>query len=71
MPPTLRLTITPPVIAAARARLVLARGRDKAAAVAQALEGTDDPEHCPAQLARAGVWLLDDDASTGLVGTAA
>ena len=71
VPPTLRLTITPPVIAAARARLVLARGRDKAAAAARALEGAEDPERCPAQLARAGVWLLDDDAATGLVGTAA
>lgn len=70
-PPTLRLTITPPVIAAARARLVLARGRDKAAAVARALEGEDDPERCPAQLARAGVWLLDEAAAAGLVGTAA
>ncbi len=71
VPPTLRLTITPPVIAAARARLVLARGRDKAAAVARALEGSDDPEHCPAQLARAGVWLIDHDAAAGLVGTTA
>lgn len=71
VPPTLRMTITPPVIAAARARLVLARGRDKAAAVARALEGTDQPDQCPAQLARAGVWLLDDDAAQGLVGTAA
>lgn len=70
-PPTLRLTITPPVIAAARARLVLARGSDKAAAVARALEGEEDPERCPAQLARAGVWLLDDAAAAGLVGTAA
>lgn len=70
-PPTLRLTITPPVIATARARIILARGRDKAAAVARALEGSDEPERCPAQLARAGVWLLDDDAATGLVGTAA
>ena len=71
VPPTLRLTITPPVIAAARARLVLARGRDKAAAVSRALEGAEDAEQCPVQLARAGVWLLDDDAAQGLVGTAA
>lgn len=71
VPPTLRLTITPLVIAAARARLVLARGRDKAAAVSRALEGAEDPEQCPVQLAQAGVWLLDDDAATGLVGTAA
>jgi len=67
-PPTLRLTITPPVIAVARARLVLARGRDKAAAVARALEGPDDPEQCPAQLARPGVWLLDPDAAERLEG---
>src|SRR5262249_56254961 len=71
VPPTLGLTITPRVIAAARARLVLARGRDKAAAVTRALEGAEEPEQCPVQLARAGVWLLDPDAAEGLVGTAA
>lgn len=64
--PTLRLTITPPVIAVARARLVMVRGRDKSAAVARALEGDDDAVRCPAQFARAGVWLLDPDAAEGL-----
>jgi hypothetical protein len=37
----------------------------------RALEGAEDAEQCPVQLARAGVWLLDDDAATGLVGSAA
>jgi len=69
VPPIERLTITPPVIAASRARFVLARGRDKAGPVARALEGSDDATHCPAQLARAGVWLLDPDAAAGLTGT--
>lgn len=71
VPPTPRLTITPPVIAAARARLVLARGGDKAAVVVRALRGSDDPEHVPVQLARAGVWLLDPEAAAGLTGIAA
>jgi 6-phosphogluconolactonase len=62
-PPTWRLTVTPPVIAAARERIVLAKGRDKAAAVARALLGSEDPSACPARLARAGVWILDTEAA--------
>jgi 6-phosphogluconolactonase len=71
IPPVARLTITPPVIEASRARFVLARGRDKAGPVARAIEGEIDPAHCPAQLARAGVWLLDPDAAAELKGTPA
>jgi 6-phosphogluconolactonase len=62
-PPTWRLTVTPPVIAAARERIVLANGRDKAAAVARALFGSEDASACPARLARAGVWILDSEAA--------
>lgn len=58
-PPTKRLTITPEVITNARATLVMAAGRGKAAAVARALEGPYDAAACPAQLARGGVWILD------------
>ena len=61
-----RLTVTPPVIAAARARMVLACGSAKASAVEQALEGAADVAACPAQLARAGVWLLDPAAASRL-----
>lgn len=61
-----RLTVTPPVLAAAAHVLVLARGRDKAGAVARALEGAWAPQECPAQLARDGMWLLDDGCAAKL-----
>jgi 6-phosphogluconolactonase len=62
-PPAGRLTITPPVIEAARAVLVVVSGPAKAEAVKQALEGPLDPRTCPAQLARRGTWILDRPAS--------
>ena len=62
-PPERRLTITPPVIAAARRVLVLAAGSDKAEAVARALKGGATPEEVPARLARDGVWFLDRAAA--------
>lgn len=65
-PPPRRLTLTPPVLRRARATVVLAKGDGKAEAVARALEGTYDPAHCPAQLARAGYWILDEAAATRL-----
>ena len=61
-----RLTITPPVIAAAREKIILVSGSGKAVAVAQALEGPDQPVQCPAQLARNGIWIMDRDAASGL-----
>lgn len=64
--PRLRLTITPPVIAAAVTRIVLASGSGKSAAVARALEGPADPVACPAQLARAGIWIMDHAAASAL-----
>jgi 6-phosphogluconolactonase len=67
-PPPNRLTITPPVIERARLTIVLATGRGKANAVQQALEGALDIERCPVQIARDAVWMLDPDASVGLVG---
>lgn len=61
--PVERLTITPPVIAAARRVAVAAAGADKAAAVARALEPSADAKEVPARLARRGVWFLDRPAA--------
>jgi 6-phosphogluconolactonase len=65
-PPPQRLTITPRVIAEARAVLVLASGVDKASAVARALAPGADPIATPAALAREGVWLVDAAAAASL-----
>jgi 6-phosphogluconolactonase len=65
-PPPQRLTVTPPVIAAAREKIILVSGTGKAGAVARALEGPDQPIQCPAQLARDGIWIMDRDAASGL-----
>jgi len=70
-PPPQRLTVTPPVLAAARRIGVLATGADKARAVARALEGPVRPLECPAQLARRGVWFLDAAAAAALRSAAA
>ena len=64
--PVHRLTVTPPVIAAALEKIILVSGADKAGAVAQALEGPDQPIQCPAQLARDGIWIMDRTAASGL-----
>jgi 6-phosphogluconolactonase len=64
--PPRRMTITPPVIRAARATLMLVAGPAKAGAVARALEGPWDPAACPGQWARPGQWLLDDTAAARL-----
>lgn len=64
--PPHRLTVTPPVIAAAVTRIVLASGSGKSAAVARALEGPADPDACPAQLARDGIWIMDHAAASAL-----
>lgn len=61
-----RLTITPPVIGAARCVIALGAGSGKATAVVRALEGAWDPSSCPAQLARRGLWVLDEAAACGL-----
>jgi 6-phosphogluconolactonase len=70
-PPARRLTVTPPVITAARIQIVLAAGGEKSAAVARALEGGEDVHACPAQLARAGIWIIDEAAAARLRGGAA
>jgi 6-phosphogluconolactonase len=61
--PRMRLTITPPVIAAARRVAVLVAGPDKAATLARALGGPFRPRELPVQLALRGVWFLDDAAA--------
>ena len=58
-PPHERMTITPVVIEAAATIVVMATGKGKAQAVARALRGPADVAGCPAQLARRGLWLLD------------
>jgi 6-phosphogluconolactonase/glucosamine-6-phosphate isomerase/deaminase len=71
VPPRERLTITPPVIAAARRVAVLVAGADKAATVARVLRGPARPRELPAQLALGGFWFLDDAAAAELPGAAA
>lgn len=61
--PAERLTITPPVIAAAMNVVVMVTGADKAAVVARVLEGSASPTELPAWLARGGTWVLDTPAA--------
>lgn len=63
-PPPLRLSITPDVIWAARARLVVTTGEGKAESVRGALEGESSPPRYPIQIARRATWLLDRAASS-------
>jgi 6-phosphogluconolactonase len=65
-PPPRRLTITPPVIAAARRVAVIVDGGDKADMTKRALEGPRDPHALPVQLALGGVWFLDREAAAML-----
>jgi len=65
-PPPERLTITPPVILAARHRIVLASGASKADAIARGLDGPWDPDTTPIQFAKRGVWFVDPQAASKL-----
>ncbi|HYM80497.1 MAG TPA: 6-phosphogluconolactonase [Candidatus Limnocylindria bacterium] len=67
-PPPIRLTITPRVIREARKVIVQAIGREKAEAVARALEGTTDIREIPARMLREYVWLIDRAAAARLAG---
>jgi 6-phosphogluconolactonase len=71
MPPRERLTITPPVIAAARRAAVLVSGADKADTLARVLRGPLRPRELPVQLALGGAWFVEAAASAALEGTAA
>jgi len=66
VPPVRRLTITPPVIAAARRVAVLVAGAAKAPMVARVWQGPWRPDELPAQLARDGTWILDRAAASAL-----
>jgi 6-phosphogluconolactonase len=61
-PPIERLTVTPPVLQAAREVQLLVRGADKSEALLRAREGAWDPLDCPAQLVRRAVLFTDSDA---------
>ncbi|MBL4845309.1 MAG: 6-phosphogluconolactonase, partial [Planctomycetes bacterium] len=65
-PPPWRLTITAPVIEAARSVLVLVTGAGKANMVARALADTASVRELPIQLALNGTWFLDQDAASEL-----
>jgi 6-phosphogluconolactonase len=62
-----RITLTPPVINAARTVVFIAAGSGKAAVVKEILEGPLRPDSLPAQAVRpAGgelLWMLDRDAA--------
>jgi 6-phosphogluconolactonase len=64
--PTPRLTITPPVIDRASAIAVLVFGAEKAAMLAQVLEGEVAPRDRPIQLARSATWFVDRAAAARL-----
>lgn len=64
-----RLTLTVPVLNAARAVWFLVAGEGKAEAVAEVLEGDADPYEYPSKLVRpegGPVWMLDRAAASGL-----
>jgi len=71
---TTRITLTAPAINAARHIRFLVAGADKAASLAQVLEGPRDPQRYPAQLIAPHdgdlVWFIDTAAAAGLRGTA-
>jgi len=65
-----RITITPPVLAAARQVAVVTTGAAKASPVAAALRGPDDPQRIPAQLVRPSPrvrWIIDRAAAAELL----
>jgi 6-phosphogluconolactonase len=67
-PPHRRMTITPPVIEAARELAVLVRGASKASMVASALDASASCDEVPASLTRHGTWILDAAAASALQG---
>lgn len=69
--PARRLTITPPVIAAARQVAVVVTGAEKAAMAARALSADADPAEVPAHLAAGRHWFLDEGAASHLATRAA
>jgi 6-phosphogluconolactonase len=66
----IRLTVTPPVLQHAAALLFLVAGEDKAAALREVLEGSEQIDRYPAQVVRQAmgnvVWLVDRAAAAKL-----
>src|SRR5262249_17711575 len=65
-----RITITPPLLAAARHVVVTVTGAAKAKVVAQVLAGTLEPQRLPAQHVRPDArvtWVIDRAAATELL----
>ena len=65
-PPPERLSLTPPALRAARLCIVLGSGAGKAEPVRRALKEQLDISSTPIQLARDGVWFLDQAAASAL-----
>lgn len=67
---TRRLTLTVPVLNAAHCVMFAVEGPDKAASLAEVLEGEPDPRHFPSQLIAPGdgdlLWLVDRAAAARL-----
>lgn len=57
-PPPWRITVTPPVLCAAREVIVLASGESKSKAVARALSDHGDPKETPARIVRDRTWII-------------
>ena len=68
---TFRITLTPPVLNAARLVAFLAAGDDKAEPLRAVLEGPRDPERYPAQIIEGNRLWLVDRAAARLLATAA
>jgi len=69
-PPVARITLTVPVLRAARRVLVTATGAEKARALAEVFTGPDAPDRLPAQLVRPSAtiaWCVDTAAAAELV----
>jgi len=62
-PPPVRMSVTPDVIWAARARLIVTTGEGKAQNVRRALEGDACPAVYPIHTARNATWLIDRAAA--------
>ncbi|MGE5856138.1 MAG: 6-phosphogluconolactonase [Syntrophaceae bacterium] len=67
-----RITLTPPVINAARTVVFIAAGAGKAAVLKEVLEGPFRPDTLPAQIVRPSggtlLWMLDREAAAQLKG---
>jgi 6-phosphogluconolactonase len=66
-PPKDRITITPPVLEAAREVLVLVSGIDKAPALERVLDEYGTVDRTPARLARDALWFADRAAASAVL----